>query len=64
MHVQEQSVDLLELILHRLGQRLLSERVLPKTLIDSGVQNSLTSGLGYIGGGIAIMAAISAVGIS
>ena len=53
----------LVLVLTRLGQRLLSERVLPKTRIDSGVQNSLTSGLGYIGGGIAIMAAISAVGI-
>jgi potassium efflux system protein len=49
--------------LTRAAQRLLSERVFPQTDLDLGIQNSLTSGLGYVGLAIAVMLAISAIGL-
>ena len=44
-------------------QRTLTENVFPQTNLDAGVQNSLSSGFGYIGLAIAIMLAISAIGL-
>ncbi|MGF1610415.1 MAG: mechanosensitive ion channel domain-containing protein [Kiloniellales bacterium] len=51
------------LIATRLLQRLLAERVLPQTTLDSGVQNSLAAGFGYIGLILAAALAISAIGL-
>ncbi len=44
-------------------QRALTERVFPQTNLDVGIQNSLSSGLGYLGLAIAAMLAISAIGL-
>ena len=44
-------------------QRGLANRVLPETRLDPGVQHSVTAGFGYLGFGLAVMIAISAVGI-
>lgn len=44
-------------------QRTLTERVFPETSLDVGIQNSLSSGFGYIGLAIAVMLAISAIGL-
>ena len=51
------------MVVTRAAQRLLTERVFPQTKLDIGVQNSLTSGLGYVGLAIAVMLAISAIGL-
>jgi len=51
------------LTLTRLGQRFLSNKVLPQTGFDSGVQNSLSAGFGYIGIILAAIFGISALGI-
>ncbi|MEO3431243.1 mechanosensitive ion channel domain-containing protein [Pelagibius sp. CAU 1746] len=51
------------LALTRLGQRFLTNRVLPNTGFDIGVQNSLSAGLGYIGVIVAAAFGISALGI-
>jgi potassium-dependent mechanosensitive channel len=51
------------LLLTRLGQRVLSKQVLPQTGFDSGVQNSLSAGFGYIGIMLAAVFGISALGI-
>ena len=51
------------LALTRLGQRFLTNRVLPETGFDSGVQNSLSAGFGYIGIILAAIFGISALGI-
>lgn len=51
------------LTLTRLGQRFLTNRVLPQTGFDSGVQNSLSAGFGYIGIILAAIFGISALGI-
>lgn len=44
-------------------QRTLTDRVFPQTNLDVGVQNSLSSGFGYVGLAIAVMLAISAIGL-
>jgi small-conductance mechanosensitive channel len=51
------------LLLTRLGQRLLTNRVLPQTGFDSGVQNSLSAGFGYLGILFAAIFGISALGV-
>jgi len=51
------------LLLTRLGQRFLTHKVLPNTGFDSGVQNSLSAGFGYIGIILAAVFGISALGI-
>jgi small-conductance mechanosensitive channel len=56
-------VFLLGLLLTRIVQRALSERVLPQTRFDVGVQHSLASGLGYVGLVLAAALAISVIGI-
>ena len=50
-------------LLTRAGQRALSERILPETQIDTGLQHSLSAGFGYIGIVIAAMLGVSAVGL-
>ncbi len=47
----------------RVLQRLLNDRVFPQTSLDIGVRNSLSSGLGYVGLGIAVALAVSAMGL-
>ena len=51
------------LIATRMLQRLLSDRVLPQTTLDSGVQNSLSAGFGYLGLILAAALAVSAIGL-
>lgn len=53
----------LTIVVTRLLQRLLSDQVLPQTTLDSGVQNSITSGLGYLGIVLAGALGISALGL-
>ena len=56
-------VFLVILLVTRFIQRLLSEQVLPNTRMDSGVQNSLTAGTGYIGLTIAATLSITTLGL-
>lgn len=51
------------LLLTRLFQRFLRNRVLPESGFDSGVQHSLAAGFGYLGIILATMFGISALGI-
>lgn len=51
------------LLLTRIGQRFLGNRLLPRTGFDSGVQNSLSAGFGYLGIILAAVFGISALGI-
>lgn len=54
----------LTIVLTRVVQRVLSQRVLPQTTLDSGVQHSLSAGFGYIGIVVAIALGISAIGLN
>ncbi len=47
----------------RAAQRALTDHVFPQTNLDVGVQNSLSSGFGYVGLAVAVMLAISAIGL-
>jgi len=47
----------------RAAQRALTDHIFPQTNLDVGVQQSLSSGFGYVGLGIAVMLAISAIGL-
>lgn len=51
------------LLLTRIFQRYLGNSLLPRTGFDTGVQNSLSAGFGYIGALLAVMFGISALGI-
>ena len=51
------------LLLTRLLQRFLEHRILPRTRIDFGIQNSIRAAVGYIGFIIAAVFAISFLGI-
>ncbi len=48
----------------RLAQRFLDKRVFPGTQLDTGVRNSLRSGLGYIGVMIAAAVAVAVLGVN
>ena len=52
------------MILTRVIQRVLSQRVLPQTTLDSGVQHSLSAGFGYLGIIVAAALGISAIGLN
>jgi len=47
----------------RFGQNALRDRILPQTRLDIGVRHSLVAGLGYVGFIVAVVLAISALGI-
>jgi small-conductance mechanosensitive channel len=51
------------LLLTRFGQKVLRNKVLPQTGFDSGVQNSLSAGFGYVGIILAAIFGITALGI-
>ena len=51
------------MLLTHTGQRALTERILPETQIDTGLQHSLSAGFGYIGVVIAAVLAVSAIGL-
>ncbi|WP_290652413.1 mechanosensitive ion channel domain-containing protein, partial [Aquisalimonas sp.] len=44
-------------------RRWLSNKVLPNTKLDYGARNSIASGVGYLGVGIALLLSISALGV-
>ncbi|MDA1100143.1 MAG: mechanosensitive ion channel [Proteobacteria bacterium] len=56
-------VFLIGLVITRILQRALTDQVLPQTQLETGLQNSLSSGFGYVGLLIAAALAISVVGI-
>ncbi len=47
----------------RMTQRLLSERVFPRTQLDVGIRHSLSAGLGYAGLALAAALAVAALGL-
>lgn len=49
--------------LTRFLQRVLEEKVFPKTRLDSGIRHSVRSGFGYLGFGLSSMLAISVMGV-
>ena len=53
----------LTIVITRVLQRVLSDKVLPQTTLDSGVQHSLAAGFGYLGLILAAALAISAIGL-
>ena len=57
------AVFILAIVVTRVLQRALAEKLLPQTQIDVGVQNSLASGFGYLGVVLAIAIAVATVGI-
>jgi small-conductance mechanosensitive channel len=50
------------LTLTRMIRRLLNERIFPQTGLDTGVRNSLSTGLGYVGLTIALALAVTTIG--
>ncbi|SDF09577.1 mechanosensitive ion channel domain-containing protein [Thalassobaculum litoreum] len=50
------------LVITRMIQRGLVRRIFPHTHIDSGVQHSVTAGIGYIGVTLALLTAVATVG--
>ena len=51
-------------VVTRLFQRFLEFRLLPNTRMDIGLRTAISSGVGYLGVAIALLAAISVLGIS
>lgn len=51
------------LIVTRMIQRLLSERVLPQTRFDIGIRHSLSTGFGYLGIVLAAVLGVAALGL-
>lgn len=49
--------------LTRFAQGLLRRAILPQTRLDTGVQTSVTTGVGYIGALLTILVAVSAIGL-
>lgn len=47
----------------RAARRALSDRLLPRTRLDAGVQNSISVGAGYVGVVAAVLLAISVLGV-
>ncbi len=57
-------VFIIALFLTRLLQRALTDQILPRTRLDSGVRNSLVQGLGYLGMIVAFALAVAALGLN
>ena len=57
-------VFIIALFLTRLLQRTLTDRILPRTRLDSGVRHSLVQGLGYLGIIVALALAVAALGLN
>ena len=57
------AVFVVAVVVTRLLQRLLSERVLPHTSLDSGLRHSLSAGFGYLGLVAAAALGIAALGL-
>lgn len=51
------------LLLTRLLQKTLDQRIFPKTRLDQGIQHSIRSGVGYAGFALALMIGVSTVGL-
>ncbi len=51
-------------VVTRLVQHFLEFRLFPNTSLDIGIRTAITSGLGYVGVGVAVLAAISTLGIN
>ncbi len=51
------------IFLTNLARRWLTRRVLPNTRLDSGARNSLAAGTSYVGVGLALLFAVSALGL-
>ena len=56
------AVFVVALVVTRMVQRLLNERIFPQTNLDMGVRHSLSTGLGYAGLALALALAIAAIG--
>ncbi len=56
-------VFLAALLLTRMLQRLLTERVLPRTGLDTGLRHSLSAGFGYMGLVVALALGVAAMGL-
>jgi small-conductance mechanosensitive channel len=56
-------VLVLAIVITRLVQRLLLEKVLPATRFTAGVQHSIAAGTGYLGVTLAVLLGIAALGI-
>lgn len=50
-------------IVTRMAQRTLTERVLPQTGLDVGVRHSLSAGVGYLGFTLALLLGVAAIGL-
>jgi small-conductance mechanosensitive channel len=57
------SIFVIALVVVRMLQRLLAERVLPQTGLDAGLRHSLSAGFGYLGLIIALALGIAVVGL-
>jgi small-conductance mechanosensitive channel len=57
------AVFVVAVVVTRLLQRVLSERVLPHTSLDSGLRHSLSTGFGYLGLIVAAALGIAALGL-
>ncbi len=57
------AVFMVALVVARLLQRLLTDKVLPNTALDSGMRNSLSTGFGYVGLTIAAALGVAALGL-
>ncbi|MGQ0657220.1 MAG: DUF3772 domain-containing protein [Chromatiales bacterium] len=51
-------------VVTRLVQHFLEFRLFPNTSLDIGIRTAIASGIGYIGVGVAVLAAISTLGIN
>jgi small-conductance mechanosensitive channel len=53
----------LGMVLTRIVRMTLAQRILPNTRLDTGIQNSIAVGVGYLGTVIALLVAVSVLGL-
>ena len=51
------------LLVSRMFQRVLADRILPQTQLETGIQHSVAAGFGYVGIFIAAMIGITTLGV-